>query len=309
MKARQCLGCAAPLPPGRPGEPVRCTFCGMVHDPDGPAAGLSSARAPAAPPPTRIIGFPLARLSLLVFLLAIVVPVVLMVYSAVTTVRMTDASLGRASTALASLARRSVPGAVTLDGLHDLGAGFHDLSVSAPAGGYANFDAVVQLPWAVTIAQAWAGDARLQRIDVGRVHPDGLVNAQDDGEAEVTYRFVSPDRVEELRRRADLSSKAELPTEFWLRVKNGTPQVIAPGTMAVMLHVHDLDGPPPAHPQALSLAETFKRLAGSPQFSAPFYRGYLIFLKNEGWVWYFSSLSGSSLPRVRAVDARAYPYR
>jgi hypothetical protein len=283
----------------------------MVHDPDGAAAGPSSAPAPTAPPPIRIIGFPLARLSLLVFLLANVVPVVLMVYSAVTTGRMADASLERASTALASLARRSVAasGAVRLDGLHDLGAGFHELSVSPPAGGYANFDAVVQLPWAVTIAQAWAGDARLQRIDVGRVHPDGLVNAQDDGEAEVTYRFVSADRVEELRRRADLSSKAELPTEFWVRVQNGTPQVIAPATMAAMLHVRDLDGPPPAHPQALSLAETFKRLTGSPRFSAPFYRGYLIFLKNEGWVWYFSALSGSSLPRVRAIDARAYPYR
>ncbi len=311
MKARQCLGCAAPLPPGGPGEPVRCTFCGMVHDPDRSDSGLRVAAASAAAPQIRIIGFPVARLAFLVFLLAIVVPVVLMVYSAVNSVRMTDASLGRASAALASLARGRVgaSGAVTVEGLRDLGAGFHDLSVSAPAGGYANFDAVVQLPWAVTIAQAWAADARLQRIDVGRVHPDGLVNAQDDSEAEVTYRFVSGDRVEELRRRADLSSQAELPTEFWVRVKSGKPQVIAPATAAAMLHAHDLDGLPPAHPQALSLADTFKRLSGKPQFAAPFYQGYLIYLKSEGWVWYFSTLSGSSLPRVRATDARSYPYR
>ena len=286
---------------------MRCTFCGMVHDPDAPEV---RAFAAVAAPPVRIIGFPVARLAFLVFLVAIVVPVVLMIYSAVTAVRMTDASLGRASAALASLARDTAKAkAVQLDGLRDLGPGFHDLSVSPPAGGYATFDAVVQLPWAVTIAQAWAGDARRQRIDVGRRHPDGLVNAEDDAEAEVTYRFVSADRVEELRRRADLSSKAEMPTEFWVRVKSGKPQVIAPGTVGAMLHVHDLDGLPPAHPQALPLTDTFKRLAGKSQFSAPFYSGYLIFLKSEGWVWYFSTLSGTSLPRVRATDARPYPYR
>ena len=40
----------------------------------------------------------------------------------------------------------------------------------------------------------------------------------------------------------------------------------------------------------------------------PYYSAYMIHLPREGWVWYFSSPSGDSFPRVRARDGRPYPY-
>jgi hypothetical protein len=45
------------------------------------------------------------------------------------------------------------------------------------------------------------------------------------------------------------------------------------------------------------------------RYRAPFLKGYLIHLDDEGWVWYFSPLSGESLPRVRASDGKPWPYR
>jgi hypothetical protein len=49
------------------------------------------------------------------------------------------------------------------------------------------------------------------------------------------------------------------------------------------------------------------RRGGHPP--APFLKGYLIHLDDEGWVWYLSKLGGESLPRVRAGDGRVWPYR
>jgi hypothetical protein len=34
----------------------------------------------------------------------------------------------------------------------------------------------------------------------------------------------------------------------------------------------------------------------------PFYSGYMIHLRDEGWVWYLSTLGRESEPRVRALD-------
>ena len=50
--------------------------------------------------------------------------------------------------------------------------------------------------------------------------------------------------------------------------------------------------------------------AARPGFpEVPFYKGYLIRLEDEGWCWYLSTLSGSpNIPRVRARDARSWPY-
>jgi hypothetical protein len=42
---------------------------------------------------------------------------------------------------------------------------------------------------------------------------------------------------------------------------------------------------------------------------APFLSGYLIYLDDEGWVWYFSTLAGESKPRVRARDGAVWPYQ
>jgi hypothetical protein len=307
MKPRHCAGCAAPLAPGRPGEPVRCTFCGLVHDPAIAPPDALSAEPAGALTGVRMY-LPGARLAFLVFILAILVPVGLMVYSAV---RGGESLVRTAADAIsvAATTGRAASTAVTLNDLDDLSAGFHPLEAAPPPASYASFDAIAALPWAVTIAQAWADDARLERIDVDRLHPDGLLNVSDDKEAEVTYRFVSPERINELRRRADLSANAQMQTEFWLRVQNGQPTVLAPTTPAALQAFRDHEGLPPEHPSALPLATTFARLANRAEFKAPFYKGYLLHLEGEGWVWYFSTLSGTSLPRVRSTDGKVWPYK
>ena len=275
-----------------------------IHDPASPAPPATPARPQPAPRVT-FTGF---RLAMLVFLAAILVPVGLMIYSAVRGGESLVRTAADAITAAATTGR-AAPATLTLNDLDDLSPGYHTLDAAPPPSGYASFDAVAALPWAVTIAQAWVNDARLDRIDVVRVQPDGLVNVADDREAEVTYRFVSPDRVKELRRRADLSANANVQTEFWVRVKDGQASVIAPGTPAALLAFRDHESLPAEHPNALPLAATFAKLAARPQFKAPFYKGYLLHLEDEGWVWYFSTLSGESLPRVRSADAKTYPYK
>ena len=85
-----------------------------------------------------------------------------------------------------------------------------------PAGGYGAVDAVAALPWALAIAQAWQGDARLERIDVTRLRPDGTVNLQDDGEASLTYRFVSPGARKALRDQARLRATTEAVVGLWV---------------------------------------------------------------------------------------------
>jgi hypothetical protein len=274
------------------------------HDPASPAPPA----APAGPQSATRVTFTGLRLAMLVFLAAILVPVGLMVYSAVHGGESLVRTAADAITAAATTGR-AAPATLTLNDLDDLSPGYHTLDAAPPAFGYASFDPIAALPWAVTIAQAWVNDARLDRIDVVRVQADGLVNVADDREAEVTYRFVSPDRVKELRRRADLTANANVQTEFWVRVRGGQASVIAPTTPAALLAFRDHEGAPAEPPRALPLAATFAKLAARPQFRAPFYKGYLLHLEDEGWVWYFSTLSGESLPRVRSTDAKTYPYK
>ena len=42
--------------------------------------------------------------------------------------------------------------------------------------------------------------------------------------------------------------------------------------------------------------------AARTQRDKPFYSGYMIHLRDEGWVWYLSTLGRESEPRVRALD-------
>ena len=98
---------------------------------------------------------------------------------------------------------RAASAALTLEDLDELPPGDHPLDIAPPASGYPSFDAIAALPWAPTIAQAWVDDARLDRIDIVRLRADGLIDVANDRDAEVIYRFVSPDRIKELRRRAD----------------------------------------------------------------------------------------------------------
>lgn len=298
MQARRCQGCAAPLPEGPATEALRCQFCGLLHDAASPNAPHIQVHQVQLPRSFRVPGWVIALIVVIV--LATVVPMALGVFVA-----------WKAGSAALDAAKAVVPVASTTAArttaqLHDLTAGYHPLQVAPPPGGYGSVDAVAALPWALAIAQAWQGDARLERIDVARLRPDGTVNVQDDRDASVTYRFVSPGARKALRDQARLQAKAEAVVGLWVQVKNGAPQVYAQATQG---DGRDDDAVGP-HPDA----EPMARLMGRPALQAmranlPLLNGYMIHLNDEGWVWYFSSQANESKPRVRARDGAIWPYR
>ena len=304
MQARRCQGCAAPLPDGAAGEPVRCTFCGLLHDAatTGPRVQVHQVHQVQGARRVHVPGWVLGLIALAV-LGGIIAPVVFGFFLAW---RGADAAFDTARSVVSTPVAPTRPAARTTAQLKDLPGGYHALQVAPPTGGYGAVDAIVALPWALAIAQAWQEDARLERIDISRLRPDGSVNVQDDGEAALTYRFVSGVAAKALREQARLRASAEAVVGLWVRVKDGAPQVYADVSRAGSL---DDDDPPP-HPDA----EPLMRLLGRPPVQAlcgdlAFLNGYLIHSAGEGWVWYFSSLASESKPRVRARDGAVWPYR
>jgi hypothetical protein len=303
MQARRCAGCGAPLPDTDHGERPTCRFCGLVHDATSPSwPSMPLVMETAAPPRT---GRGAVAIISTVFLIAVLAPLAFVYVQ------------WRAGQALAPLRTlTSTTAALTKKArtpreLRDVPRGYHDLDVSPPPGGYGAIDAVATLPWALTIAQAWSGDARLERIDIDRLRPDGTVNAADDSEARVTYRFVSPARTDALFRQAELSAKAEANIGLWVRVSEGRPQVYADYSAAQLARILQRVKTSPAadHPAALPLTALVARPSVRRVLKpVPFYKGYLIHIEREGWVWYLSTLANEGFPRVRARDGAPYPY-
>ena len=178
------------------------------------------------------------------------------------------------------------------------GGGWKVLATTPPEGGFTDFDPVASLPWAMAIGRAWASDAVLTRIDVGRVSATGVVDLG--GEAGSGYRFVSPGRHQRWTNETDAGAKSLTATGLMLEIK-GTQVRALP-------HEERTEASVPA-PESLPLAEILERARGGRGFEdKPYYAGYLIHLPREGWVWYFRAVSGSTgYPRVRARDGRSYP--
>lgn len=301
MRARRCQGCAAPLPDGAPGAVLRCPFCGLVHDAAG--AGTPEVPVPAVTIDRRGGGMP--RWALVFIGLIVASAVVPTVAGLVIGWRAIDSSSERLRS-LAAVPTPPAPVALTPDRLKGVPRGYHALEVTPPTGGYGSLDPVGALPWALAIAQAWEADARLERIDVSRLRPDGTVNVQDDGDASLTYRFRSPSKVEALRAQARLQAGAEEGVGLWVRVKEGKPQVYADFSRAG----GGRDEGPAPHPSALSLPDLFARPGvRAMRADVPFFNAYMIHLADEGWVWYLSTLANESMPRVRARDGAVWPYR
>lgn len=298
MKARRCQGCGAPLPDADPAEPVRCTFCDLRHDRSGPGSGgVSVSIGAASRPAPRWVFWLITAIVLLA-----VIPTAIGIFVA-----------WRAANAVAPLVSEAVtrtptrPAARTTADLHDLPGGHHALDVAPPAGGYGAVDPIAALPWAVAIAQAWDTGARLTRIDVSRLRPDGTINVQDDATATLRYRFMSPGRAEALRQQGRLRADAEAVVGFWVTVETGQVRAFGDATRATSLR----DTALPTHPQALALPALFARPAVQRLADGlPFLNGYLIAIEREdwNWAWYFSSLANESLPRVRARDGAVWPY-
>ncbi|MEP7118741.1 MAG: hypothetical protein ABI880_14225 [Acidobacteriota bacterium] len=293
--ARRCSGCGASL--GDPTDDdltVVCRFCGLRHDLDTPVSAAAPVGIELGP---RMRRTNRALLAVILGLVAIVVALAL--FAGDRTAEQVTTAVRQSTAAVTE--RRPVPprplALADLAGLTEFG--WKIVDTSPLPGGYDAFDPVTALPWAMSIGRAWAADAVLTRIDVGRVAATGAVDLA--GEATSGYRFSSPARQERWRRETDAGAKSITATALTVQIQGTTVKVL----------VQDDRRDAPAAPAAVSLplpAILERARRGRGFADRPFYAGYMIHLPREGWVWYFSSPSGDSFPRVRARDGRAYPY-
>jgi hypothetical protein len=299
MKARQCQRCGAPLPETPEAGPVVCAYCGMAYD---PSAAFRPGVAVKLPPGTgRKLMWILAALVLIpVAGVALVTCGIL--HTANRAVDAAKAGLpGRRATPVAPV---PPPAAAKVQPSQlKAGGGWQALDVADPPGGAGQLDAVAAIPWAVSLAQGWRGDARLERVDVEKLRADGLVNARDDEAARVLFRFRSPALLEEQRRQLDLG-RSDIQAGLFIEVKQG-------GVRALVTSVHNPREPLPPHPASLPLKAVLASLDAARKLPPkPFYGGYLIHLRDEGWVWYLHTLAREdSIPRARAADGKPFPYR
>ncbi|MBK8725642.1 MAG: hypothetical protein IPL96_06195 [Holophagaceae bacterium] len=277
---------------------MTCAYCGMAYDP-----------TTAFRPPVALRLPPGAGRKLLWVLAAVVLLPVLGVFAItcgvlVTTKKAVDAAVGKAGQTTkarvpfpTNLKAPVRPGELSAD------RGWQTLDCAPPPGGAGSLEAVAAIPWAVSLAQGWRKDARLERVDVDRLRPDGLVNARDDEAASVMYRFLSPSLLEEQRRQADLG-KSDVKAGLFIEIKQGAVRALVTGASSRQELL-------PPHPASLPLKGVLEGLDRAGQLPAkPFFSGYLIYLEREGWVWYLNTLSRQeSMPRARASDGRPYPYR
>jgi DNA-directed RNA polymerase subunit RPC12/RpoP len=313
MKTVKCASCGAPFEEVPGDDALRCDFCGAINE-------RTIMRRPPVPPPPRpqpppfpsvdiqgvhvLIHPQVRRGSGIGRTLSCMVLLMLIVLGASSFAIWSGFRPARFSSSLPPLSKMPFgPRNRTLAELRELHEGGrrgHD--IAPPSGGYARLDAVTQLPWAQKAAQAWQADARLDRIDVSRVKPDGTVDVAGDADAEVLYRFVSPSRTAEYWRQADIRENAAAECELWIIAKGGGAHV------QLITSRPSRTSPAAPAPQVLSLARTLER-SRSKLPSRPFYKGYMIHSGREGWVWYFSTLSGrENIPRVRARDGRTWPW-
>lgn len=307
--ARRCAGCGSPLPETPPGtRQLTCAFCGLVND-------LKSGGHDAQTPPPVTITVDVGRAAhaaasagrTIAWVVLLVVAVSLA--SVGVAIYMAVRSTGEVITTVRSqvpppVAPRTAK--IAPAGLNALGeVGWRELDVPAPTSGWSAFEPVTDLRWAYAIARAWQPDARLTRIDADRVAESGTIDLTAGPDNTAGYRFVSPGQIENWGRLADRDSRAKVGYELMVKLaeQKTTALIVSGQPRAEDLPPVDLDTHP--LPELLRLARK-----GKGFIEHPFYKGYLIHLQREGWVWYFQSLSGREpLPRVRARDGAVYPYR
>lgn len=293
--ARRCTGCGAAL-----GEPtdddltIVCPFCGLRHDINdltGPAPQVVVQVSPAVRRASAGI-----ILAIMAFVAALVGIGIYTSYRAATEVTTRVRQTAEAVQQRIAETKRPL---ATADLATVIGGGWKDVDTAPPPGGYAAFEPVVALPWALDIARAWAADAEITRIDVGRVAATGVVDLG--GEETSGYRFRSPARARRWAQETDAGSTSRTSTALMLAVHGSS--------VRVLLDDDRRTEPAAPAPESLPLPEVLERARRGKGFGdRPFYAGYMIHLPREGWVWYFRAPSGDSFPRVRARDGRVYPY-
>jgi LSD1 subclass zinc finger protein len=294
VKALTCVSCGASLDAPSDQPEIRCSYCGTVNEPTTrrPPPPLADEAAPVRVP-LRTLGLTFGAI-MLVPALGALLGIGAAVYGVWTAFHVASAVSHPPS-----IPRLRALRADDLRSLHE--SGRKVLSVDGPSGGFNAVDPVDSLPWATAIARAWAADSRLDRIDASHVRPDGTVDASSGENTEVLYRFSSPSRVSSYWREADASGRRECECEFWVVAHQGQ-------TFVQLITARPSQDKPSASPAVLSLRQVFARTRGRLG-DKPFYNAYMIPSGGDGWVWYLSSLSGrDDIPRVRAADARVYPW-
>jgi hypothetical protein len=295
--ARRCQGCGATL-----GEPaagaavVSCRFCGLAHD--------TTAVFPAVHATTVVFGTPQrARANRAVWAIVLIVVAIIAASAlvpAIVGVWVAKSALDRVAPVAGRLTEHTRPTAPADLANLPQGGGWKVLATAPPVGGFADFDPVASLPWATAIGRAWASDAVITRVDIGRLATTGAVDLS--GEQSSGYRFASPGRHRQWINETDAGGRPVTATGLMLQIK---------GTDVRALPYEERFEPGAPAPASLPLAQILERARRNPAFAdKPYYSGYLIHLPREGWVWYFRGLGTSSgFPRVRARDGRTYPYR
>jgi hypothetical protein len=277
---------------------IRCSYCGTINEPTVMPSPEPESFQGVSRPTLRVSGRSLGWFvgtMVLVPLLGALAGIAAAVYGVWMSFR-----VGREASRVPLVRQLTTLTVADLPRLHETGR--KPLDVGAPPGGYGGFDGLEQLPWAAAIARAWSQDARIDRVDLHHVHPDGVVDAAADPEAEVLYRFKSPARIAGFWQDADTHGKRDCECEFWVVAKQGQ-------TAVQLITGRPSEGTlPPPPVAALTVRKLFER-ARSRLPGKPLYDAYLIYEGRSGWVWYLQTLSHrDNIPQFRASDGRPWPW-
>lgn len=244
---RRCTGCGAAL-----GEPtddnltIVCRFCGLRHD----INDLMAAGAPVVVTLARNAPR-MSRFALGLIVAIIAVPLAGVLFVAYRAADAVDSRV-RLQTALVQERQEHSRRPLALSELSTLTEfAWKTVDVQPPPGGFAAFEPVAALPWAMTIGQAWASDAVLVRINVGRVSSAGDVDVS--GERTSGYRFWSPGRAARWKQETDAGSRSASKTSLMLEIRDETVRVIVDDS--------ERDARPVPAPRSLPLPEILARAA------------------------------------------------
>ena len=247
--ARRCTGCGATLnDPPAGATTLTCRFCGLTHD-LGVRAGAVSIGAPVVIE----VGQTLRRTSAVAGA-AILGTVGLALgiggYVAWRVTRETGfgTQLSTLSPRVPEVPAKTSRPAERLLPPADLATlttfGWYPLDVPPPPGGFDAFEPVAALPWAMDIARAWASDAVLTRIDIGRVDTTGVVTLS--GETTSGYRFSSPGRQQRWKQETDAGSKSQTRVGLMVQLQGTTVRALTEEGR----NSSDRPAPAPAHDPA-----------------------------------------------------------
>jgi hypothetical protein len=286
---QRCVGCGGALPRLRAGDTtVTCQFCGLT--------------AERVQPPPVVVRWDLvtsvrqlgrgAKLAVVVGLVAAAGVVAFSILRAVRPITEALDSVRQQSDEIRESLRMIAPS--ELAGIEP--GRPRAVDIAGLADGLAALDPIGRLDWVLGIARAWSPDAVLERIEGGPIARDGTANLAADGDALLSYDFVSPQRLADWDREADVRRDAATNYRLELslakggvtaRIVRGRPRNVKVPPIEALLAVGDL------------LARARKN--GFPDRA--FYVGTLRYLPRVGWHWQLQTPSQREVfPRLRATS-------